>query len=49
MEYGGGGGIRTHGPLSRPSVFKTGALNRTLPPLLELVVMVGIEPTTDRV
>ena len=26
---GGEGGIRTHGPLSRSPVFKTGALNRS--------------------
>jgi hypothetical protein len=32
---GGGGGIRTHGTLSRTPVFKTGALNRSAtPPLL---------------
>ena len=30
--YGGGGGIRTHGTLSRTPVFKTGALNRSATP-----------------
>lgn len=29
---GGGGGIRTHGTLSRTPVFKTGALNRSATP-----------------
>jgi hypothetical protein len=29
---GGGGGIRTHGTLSRTSVFKTGALNHSATP-----------------
>ena len=30
-KHGGSGGIRTHGPREEPSVFKTGAINRTLP------------------
>jgi hypothetical protein len=29
--FGGSGEIRTHGPISESSVFKTGAINRTLP------------------
>ena len=29
---GGGGGIRTHGTISRTPVFKTGALNRSATP-----------------
>ena len=32
MVYGGGGGIRTHGTISRTPVFKTGALNRSATP-----------------
>jgi hypothetical protein len=28
---GGSGEIRTHGPISKTSVFKTGAINQTLP------------------
>ena len=31
-KFGRNGEIRTHGPLSEPSVFKTGAINQTLPP-----------------
>ena len=31
-EYGGGGGIRTHGRLSPTSVFKTGAFNHSATP-----------------
>ncbi len=30
-QFGGSGEIRTHGPLSGPAVFKTAAINRTLP------------------
>ena len=32
--FGGSGEIRTHGPLSEPTVFKTVAINRTLPRFL---------------
>ena len=31
-DSGGGGGIRTHGTISRTPVFKTGALNRSATP-----------------
>ena len=34
MALGGGGGIRTPGPLAWTPVFKTGAINQALPPLL---------------
>ena len=34
VNVGGSGEIRTHGPISEPSVFKTGAINRTLPRFL---------------
>lgn len=30
-HLGGSGEIRTHGPISRSTVFKTVAINRTLP------------------
>jgi hypothetical protein len=33
-KYGGSGEIRTHGPLSESLVFKTNAINRTLPRFL---------------
>src|SRR4051812_42567794 len=32
VSIGGGGGIRTHGPLARPAVFKTAALDRSATP-----------------
>ena len=34
MEFGGGGGIRTHEAIADLPVFKTGAFNQALPPLL---------------
>ena len=45
--FGGRGEIRTHGTISRPTVFKTVAINRALPLFrnLYMVVMAGIEPT----
>ena len=33
-HVGGSGEIRTHGPISKTSVFKTGAINQTLPRFL---------------
>lgn len=44
----GGGGIRTldeEGPV--PS-FKLGAFNQTLPPILNLIGTVGVEPTSTK-
>ena len=35
MDFGGGGGIRTHGRLSPTSVFKTGAFNHSATPPTE--------------
>ncbi len=35
--FRGGGGIRTPGTLARTLVFKTSAINQTLPPLQGLV------------
>ncbi len=32
IKHGGGGGIRTHGTVSRTPVFKTGALNHSATP-----------------
>src|SRR6188768_620339 len=32
LSFGGGGGIRTHGPRERTPVFKTGAFNRSATP-----------------
>ena len=34
MKFGGGGGIRTHEAIADLPVFKTGAFNQALPPLL---------------
>jgi hypothetical protein len=37
-QFGGGGGIRTHGRLSPTSVFKTGAFNHSAtPPITEII------------
>ena len=37
--YGGSGEIRTHGPIAEPTVFKTVAINRTLPRFPMLVYL----------
>ena len=37
--YGGNGEIRTHGPLSKPSVFKTGAISHALPHFLNFILL----------
>ena len=44
-HIGGSGGIRTHGPISEPLVFKTRSISRTLTHFHNLVPKVGLEPT----
>ena len=43
--FGGSGEIRTHGPIAEPTVFKTVAINRTLPHFHILAPRVRIELT----
>jgi len=43
-KTGGSGEIRTHGPFNGSTVFKTVAINRTLPHFHKLVEYPGIEP-----
>ena len=47
-KTGDRGEIRTHGPLSRPTVFKTVALNHSATLPFYLAVSEGLEPTTIR-
>jgi hypothetical protein len=50
MLYGGGGGIRTPARLAAPLGFQDRPLQPDLgtPPLLNMVDLVGFEPTTGR-
>ena len=45
---GGSGEIRTHGPISEPTVFKTVAINRTLPSFDVLLIKILWGETGNR-
>ena len=47
-KTGGSGEIRTHGPFNGSTVFKTVAINRTLPHFHKLVEITGIEPVVPK-